>query len=341
MIPGEEPQAEKENRLHRYLAYSASLLEKYKGDEPFHLYLKKYFSANRKHGSRDRKLISSLCYDYFRLGFGVSPTLDMNEKFFLGIFLCEKEASPLQDFLPAPWREKINLPLAEKIEWAKAMFHPEMIFPFKDELSDQIDANAFCRAFLIQPKLFVRIRAGNRNKVFSRLKSSNVTFEEINKSCLAFSNSEKVSSVLNIDKEAVIQDLNSQRTGEFMSIFSGSHQGHLTVWDCCAASGGKSILAFDLLKNIELTVSDTRKNILKILQERFRKAGISEYHSFVADLAYPPVKELSCQAFDFIIADVPCTVQEPGQEHRKRYIFFQKMKLKSIHPSKKRLFLLR
>ena len=37
-------------------------------------------------------------------------------------------------------------------------------------------------------------------------------FEELDENCLAFSNNEKVSDVVEIDKEAVVQDYNSQRT---------------------------------------------------------------------------------------------------------------------------------
>ena len=60
-------------------------LKNYNGGEPFHLYLKKYYSANKKHGSKDRKQISSLCYDYFRLGFGVSSEISITEKLFVAV----------------------------------------------------------------------------------------------------------------------------------------------------------------------------------------------------------------------------------------------------------------
>ena len=54
--------------IDRQLATVAHLLKIYDGTEPLHLYLKKYFAANKKHGSRDRKVITQLCYSYFRLG---------------------------------------------------------------------------------------------------------------------------------------------------------------------------------------------------------------------------------------------------------------------------------
>ena len=42
------------------------LVKAYQGPGPFALYLKAYFSANKKHGSKDRKTIAALCYDSFR-----------------------------------------------------------------------------------------------------------------------------------------------------------------------------------------------------------------------------------------------------------------------------------
>ncbi len=77
------------------------------------------------------------------------------------------------------------------------------------------------------------------------------------------------------------------------------------VWDCCAASGGKSLLAIDIIGNIELTVTDIRKSILENLQERFNKAGVKTYQSMVADLS-KPVKNIQPK-YDLVIADVPCS----------------------------------
>ena len=63
------------------------LIAEYQGPTPLALYLKKYFAANKKHGSKDRKSISALCYDHFRnlsaqfpLQALISPVIDL-EKF--------------------------------------------------------------------------------------------------------------------------------------------------------------------------------------------------------------------------------------------------------------------
>jgi 16S rRNA (cytosine967-C5)-methyltransferase len=314
----------------RYLQFAVAILKQYNGAEPFHLYLKKYFSANKKHGSRDRKLITSLCYNYFRLGFGVTSPIDIFEKLLLAIFIVEKKPSPITGFLKPEWNENIHLDISAKLKLIKNVFNQKTIFPFHDELSDAIDFEKFSLSFLIQPKLFVRIRPGHINAVFDKLKSANIPFEKMNKNCLAFSNTEKVSSVINIDKEAIIQDYNSQRTGNFLTSTVMHSTTHMSVWDCCAASGGKSILANDLLKNIQLTVSDNRKSILENLKARFATAGIKKYYSFVADLSVDNLEPalnkptVTATSFDLIIADVPCTGSGTWARTPEQLHFFSK-----------------
>ena len=56
------------SRYHSYINSAKQILELYKGDEPFASFLKKYFGANKKFGSKDRKQVSHLCYCFFRLG---------------------------------------------------------------------------------------------------------------------------------------------------------------------------------------------------------------------------------------------------------------------------------
>ena len=309
MKPGEPSSANEGNHFHRYIQYAKGILSKYNGREPFHLYLKKYFSENKKHGSRDRKRITSLCYNYFRLGFSVSSSVEMEEKLLLSIFLIEKKSSVILEQLKPGWNQKIQQDISEKINEVKNIFAPEKIFPFSNELSDEINFQLFDLSFLIQPKLFIRIRPGYKNTVFDKLKAANISFEKISDSCLAFANTEKVSNIINIDKEAVIQDYNSQRVGDFLKSNILNLTSGISVWDCCAASGGKSILAYDLFKNINITVSDTRINILENLKKRFSKAGIRNYHSFIADLSAPcPTERINGgHSFDLIIADVPCS----------------------------------
>ena len=304
----------KGNHFHRYLQYALPLIKGYKGNEPFHLYLKKYFSANKKHGSRDRKLITALCYGYFRLGEGVNKDVSPEEKFLLGMFFSNDQSTPLLAALEPEWNEKIQDPIAEKLNLVKDIFIEENIFPFKDEVSAEINFEQFNASFLEQPKLFIRIRPGKHQKVMDKLTASGFPYEKLGENTLVFANTQKISDVLNIDEEAVIQDFNSQKVSELILAqpkITGtdrSSQGvKISLWDCCAASGGKAILASDILEDIDLTVSDNRRDILQNLKERFSKAGIKNYNSFVADLAGDTGSKFTDKKFNLILVDAPCT----------------------------------
>ncbi len=322
-------------RQFSYLNSAVSILKIYNGDEPFHLYLKKYFSANKRHGSKDRKWITSLCYNYSRLGLGVSVEMDIQQKLVIAFFLCEKNASDFLAFFKSEWNNLIQLPVNEKIKFVKEEFDPIKIFPFSEELSNEINLEKFNQSFLIQPKLFIRIRPGFKETVINKIKSADFLFEEIDENCLAFSNNEKISDVIDIDKESIVQDCNSQRVSEYLELITDNCSlPTIKTWDCCAASGGKSILAYDVLKNIELTVSDKRKNILENLHKRFAKAGIKNYKPFVLDLSLPVSLE---DAFDFIIADVPCSGSGTWARTPEQLTFFRKNEIEKYASLQKKI----
>ncbi len=96
----------------------------------------------------------------------------------------------------------------------------------------------------------------------------------------------------------------------------------LQVWDCCAASGGKSIMAKDLDADIQLTVSDVRESILHNLHRRFQKAGIKNYEWLLTDLSAANCR-LPGKSFDMIIADLPCTGSGTWARTPEQLYFFK------------------
>ncbi len=312
-------------RFQSYFNTAISLLHQYDGTVPLVHFLKQYFAQHKKHGSKDRKLISHLCYTYYRLGHALTECTT-EERLKIALFLCNGEAGEWNILFDASWLAHWNPELTDRIQFIRSVypaFSVATIFPWLNQLSDGIEPEAFASAHLIQPNLFLRIRPGNEKKVTGKLAVAQIPFKQASPSCLALPNASKVDTVLEIDKEVVIQDYSSQQIAEFL--LTPYHLSHTpAVWDCCAASGGKSILAKDVLPNIDLTVSDIRPSILKNLRQRFERAGIKNYHSFTCDLtnARPQTPN-----YQLILYDAPCTGSGTWGRTPEQLYFFTEDKI--------------
>ena len=294
------------SRYHSYINSAKTILELYKGDEPFASFIKKQFAVNKKFGSKDRKMITHICFCYFRLGKSLEQ-LPIDERMLTALFLCSSSTNEVLKHLKPEWNEKVELDLDEKVKLIDASFEYEEIFPFVDELSDGVERELFCLNHLTQPDLFLRIRPGMKEAVLSKFKAAAIAYELKGDHCITLLNSTKIDEVLLLNKEVVVQDYSSQRVGDLiLNLKSEIQSRKLNIWDCCAASGGKSIMAKDFLGDIDLTVSDVRESILLNLKKRFAEAGISGYKNFVADLSTADYR-LPATDYQLIIADVPCS----------------------------------
>lgn len=328
-----------------YLNSAVSILNSYDSKVPFHLFIKKYFSADNKYGSRDRKQITALCYNYFRLGHSAN-NISIEERILIATFLCVNKPSEFIESLRPDLSSFIEKPMVEKLSVLQSPISIKNIFPFDDELSEGIDIEKFNLSFLIQPDLFLRIRPGYNKRVAGKLSGAGSNYTLRSENCIALPNASKVDLVIELDKEAVVQDYNSQRVGEFMGSI---RRGPLDrVWDCCAASGGKSIMAYDINPNIDLTVSDKRESILENLKKRFAKAGIKKYTSFVADLSVGQavnsaptglnaLSGLNDTVFDFIIVDAPCTGSGTWSRTPEQLYFFKKSDIEKYAALQKKI----
>ena len=286
-------------------------------------HLKAFFSAEKKYGSRDRKTIASLCYGYFRTGHALSHTTTA-EKIIAGIFLSENKNNEILALLRPEWNALVPLNAREKLSMLKLT--PQAIFPFADEVGDGIDATHFALSFLQQPELYLRIRPGRAKQVHDKLNHGLIPFENITEHCLQLPNKTSVDDILTLNREAVIQDRNSQRVLNFLeknpAYFLAKQK--VAAWDCCAASGGKAVLLNDIIKGkLQLTVSDIRENILLNLDKRFQQAGININKKFTADLTKEsglPATEL----FSIIICDAPCTGSGTWSRTPEQLYYFKK-----------------
>jgi 16S rRNA (cytosine967-C5)-methyltransferase len=358
-------------RFQSYFNHSLAIIDGYDGRTPLSHHLKHYFAGHKKHGSTDRKWIAHGCYSYYRLGHALKdqPTA---ERLKAALFLCTDDPAKWNlVFDREGWRMdesgELIVRLA-RVREAFPSFAVEDIFPWKYELSEGIDHYSFCLSFLRQPDLFLRIRPGYEKEVLQKLAGH--TF--IPPFTLRLPNGFKVEELFTPDKEIVVQDYSSQRLAPFLHMpdrpssslppdprpdHSGASPASLSVWDACAASGGKSLLAYDLNPNLELTVSDIRESILHNLDRRFRTAGIKNYHSFVADLGLPgqspvphprPIHAAHAAAgrsalrqltgsFDLIIADVPCSGSGTWSRTPEALYFFDPDTLDQYQAAQKKI----
>ena len=261
----------------------------------------------------------------------------------MATFLCETAPSELMENLQPEWNKKYPLPIQEKLAAINPEFFLTDIFPFYNELSDGIETGEFCKSFLVQPDLFIRIRPQTRTSVLKKLEKSKLSWQLIDEDCVQLTVSDKVEELFIIDKEVVVQDYNSQKVLDYLkngglqidSIQSKSKLD-LAVWDCCAASGGKSILLNDMLnRKIDLTVSDIRAGIVLNLHQRFKKAGIKEYKYFIADITGADFKPGESD-FDLVICDVPCSGSGTWSRTPEQLCFFKQPSIKEYSRLQKR-----
>ncbi|MGZ3852850.1 MAG: methyltransferase domain-containing protein, partial [Flavisolibacter sp.] len=226
------------------------------------------------------------------------------------------------------------LPTDEKFKSLNGENELARIFPFLEELGEEIDAKEFNRSFLVQPDLYLRIRPGKKNKVLGQLQAASIEYALEDEDCIRLSNQSKMDEVLDIDGDVVVQDYNSQKTIDLLKEHVAP-ESTLSVWDCCAASGGKSILLKDVFPGAQLTVSDVRESILANLKKRFQRAGIKSYDYFVADISSSRFS--IDKKFDVVICDAPCSGSGTWSRTPEQLYYFKKEKIDYYADLQKRI----
>ena len=330
------------SRYHSYINTSVKLVESFKGEQPFAIFIKSFFSKGKKYGSKDRKQISALCYNYFRLGFAMKNS-STEQKIMVATFLCEKEPSDFWEKINPEWNEKINWPLNQKLFLVKDQFLSTDIFPNKQALSESVDAETYCLSMLEQPHLFLRIRPQCRLTTLKKLEKSKLVYQLINGTSIQLLPGTNAEDFFIIDKEVVVQDYNSQQVLNYLQLnetvlFENEEpQQGLSTWDCCAASGGKSILLNDIVKRkIDLTISDIRLVIVMNLHQRFKKANIKAYKYFIADIGDTQVTPPTTN-YQLIICDAPCTGSGTWGRTPEQLCFFNSTTIKEFSDKQKRI----
>ncbi len=281
-----------------------NILKQFSFEQPLFRFLAQYYRQNKQMGSKDRRFASRLIYNYFRLGKALENQ-SLENRLVVADFLCNSETNSFISYYKPEFEAFIHLNLEEKLEIIKKEF-PDFklsdIFPFDKNLSKSVDKEVFYKSFFVQPDLYIRMQRGKEKQITKKLETAGLSFQLINEQTLALPNGTKVDQVITDKGIYEVQDVSSQKVGE-----SFKPQKWDKWWDCCAASGGKSLLLHDEEPTVKLLVSDNRESILENLRERFSLAGIKDYQRKVLDLTKNQDLLLHDYEFDGIILDAPCS----------------------------------
>ncbi|KQR68104.1 RNA methyltransferase [Pedobacter sp. Leaf176] len=307
---------------HQLKAFEQVLLN-YDGSLPLHRFLPAYFKQNKQMGSSDRRWATRHLYSFFRLGKALS-SLGHEERLSVADFLCHDSLSLIVEKNLPDLAEKITASQDEKIDLISSKypeFNLKEVYPFNNHLSGDIDKADFYKSFFLQPNLFIRVAASSVSSVVSKLQAENIDVKQISETSLSLPNGTKLENIL-AEGSYQVQDLSSQHTGIYFKPNKWDKW-----WDCCAASGGKTLLLHSIEPILDLLVTDLRESVLLNLDERFRLAGIRKYQKKELDLLKNNDQILHHYAFDGIILDAPCTGSGTWGRTPEMLTFFEERKI--------------
>lgn len=311
-------------KVHHHIRAFEQVLASYDGKLPLHRHLISYFKQNKQMGSSDRRWASRYVYSYFRLGKALMQ-LPAIERLAIADFFCNNDLSLITEHIFPAAIPHMAHTVKEKVAFVKsqyAAFTLEDVFPFKEELSEGIDKEAFLLSLFVQPDLFIRVRETHLPAVKAKIEAAGLMVRELSDTTLAMPNGTKLEQIIDDQRLYQVQDFSSQKTGAYFE-----PQPYDNWWDCCAASGGKSLLIHSLEPKVKLLVSDVRETSLGNLQERFQLAGIKDYQKKVIDLLQNNDQILHHYEFDGILLDAPCSGAGTWGRTPEMLYFFEEYKV--------------
>jgi 16S rRNA (cytosine967-C5)-methyltransferase len=291
------------------------IINSYEGRLPLVHFLKKYYKAHPKLGSRDRKAISDAVYSYFRLAkFTDSPKDNILPLLNYGVAHGIIKNPTLQRLAPS-WTDS-TITLAKDIH-------------FEAEFSSGIQKSEWINSMKQLPCTFIRIRVA-AEKVLAKLKEQNIAFEQLSSTCFRFENGIDLAAVLP-EHWYVIQDYSSQRSLDlFFEKSPFKKEQTFSVWDTCSGAGGKMLLLKDHFPNAQILCTDVRATILHNLKERARRYKQQYVSTQVLDSANLSDVASLHQNFDCVLSDVPCSGSGTWARTPENFFFFEEKNISSF-----------
>lgn len=267
--------------------YSAlELLNEYRYPSPFHLVSKQFFKAHKKFGSKDRRAIADICFNYFRLGISLQ-SYSLKEGLLISLFALEIDDT--YDWYKLCDELEIDVDQSkDKLTDIKSIIGTPISFYKNGYLMEEFIHYNDPMNYQFRPKNWAK---DHMSLETGKLGLPGVKELKINQKLTPF---------------VQVQDLSSQFLCSNVSI-----EDHDKIWDLCCGAGGKSLNLCSLKKG-EFYLSNIRPTILKNAEYRMKmmhyKAHYAEMDmSITREFINFKNKNVDSPFFDTIIADVPCS----------------------------------
>ncbi len=295
-------------RAEQYFERALLFLQSRVSGQPIPAALKSFFKKYPEMGSGDRKTVSDILYAWIRcqsLWPKEAVAIPLLHKSWIIVYGSAKMGAALiAQYMPG-YTASEDKPSSRYAQLTGQAL-PLDLFPESEMVSPSIDIHELTEAFLSQARVFIRVKSGIETPLMQYIQSLNLQVRVDAPRTWSF----PIQTSLQALQEKAegwfeIQDWASQETLQLMEPKGGERW-----WDCCAASGGKSLMLYDAEPQVKLYVSDKRESILQNLSKRFQKAGLRQYSRLCVDLDFPlPLAEAGSfpSQFDAVLVDAPCS----------------------------------
>lgn len=295
-------------RAEQYFHRALLFLQSRVSGQPIPAALKSFFKQYPEMGSGDRKTVSDILYAWIRCR-GLWPKEEvsvalLHQSWILVYGELKMGAALIQHYLSG--NDQAMKTPSERYFQLFGQALPLHLFPDSHEVTSSLDRLELTEAFLSPARVFIRVKSGVEKPLWQFIQELKLPVRMDGPRTWSFPIQ---TSLMALQEKAdgwfEIQDWASQDTIQLMEPKGGERW-----WDCCAASGGKSLMLYDAEPQVKLYVSDKRESILQNLSKRFQKAGLRQYSRLCVDLDIPlPLAEAGSfpSQFDAVLVDAPCS----------------------------------
>ena len=274
--------------------------------------LSEIFKANRKYGSRDRRLISEIVFSYLRW-MGWLEKLDINAGMAAAHALDTREINPiLASLTEAPIEALGEKSIADKLSALQAWF-PELselgvdaLIPEEYKaLLPKIEGGVeqWVESFQSRPPVVIRMYKGKQDAFLKACKDKGIHCKRglpLRHAAIIGTPREATELRQAMPDAFEIQNLASQAVAWVCSP-APIHKW----WDACCGSGGKTFhLAEFSGDDTRIWATDRRRNALNELHSRMRKNGYQKVRTKQVDILRD---ETPVESFNGVLLDAPCS----------------------------------